>query len=63
MRRIYRESGSLDVVLAHMTQDKTAGGTSRFEHPQRVGNVIYITKISFGPEGFLSAKTALERKR
>ncbi len=62
MRRIYRESGSIDVLLAHMTQDKTAGGTSWFEHPQRVGNVIYITKIPFDPEGFKNAKTPLERK-
>ncbi len=62
MRRIYQESASIDVLLAHMMQDKTAGGTSWFEHPQRVGNVIYITKIPYDPEGFLKAKTPLERR-
>ncbi len=62
MRRVYKESGSIDVLLARMTQDKTAGGTSWFEHPQRVGHVIYITKIPFDPEGFKNAKTPLDRR-
>ena len=63
MRQIYEQTGRIDAVLTHMRLDQSArGGLSWFEHPQRIGDTIYVTKIPGDPEAYRKAATPQERK-
>ena len=63
MRQIYAQTGSVDAVLTHMRLDRSArGDLSWFEHPQRIGDTIYATKIPGDPEAYRNATTPQERK-
>lgn len=57
LREIY-EQGEFDDILRAMYLDDFW-----YERPVRRGNVIYMRKNPFNPEGYASAKTAAERRK
>jgi len=62
LRKQYKQLGSLDKLLEIMYNDKSYGGTSYYDCPQRKGTTVYITKVPCNPKSHREAKTALERK-
>lgn len=62
LRKQYKQLGSLDKLLEIMYNDKSYGGTSYYDCPQRKGPTVNITKVPRNPKSHQEAKTALERK-
>jgi hypothetical protein len=62
LRRLYKQLGSIDKLLEIMYNDKSYGGTSYYDCPQRKGNTIYITKVPCNPKSYKKAQTEFERK-
>jgi hypothetical protein len=62
LRKQYKQLGSIDKLLEIMYSDKSYGGTSYYDSPQRKGNMIYITKVPCNPKSHQKAQTELERK-
>jgi len=57
LRALYRETASVDAVLAEMAADPAKHGRSR-----RDGNIIYETKAPADAEAFASARTPYEKQ-
>jgi hypothetical protein len=62
LRKQYKQLGSIDKLLEIMYNDKSYGGTSYYDCPQRKGNMVYITKVPCNPKSHQKAQTDLERK-
>ncbi|UCG45562.1 MAG: hypothetical protein JSV58_01915, partial [Candidatus Bathyarchaeota archaeon] len=62
LRTQYQQSGNIDKLLEIMYNDKSYGGTSYYDNPQRRGNTIYITKVPCNPKAHSQSKTELEKK-
>jgi len=62
LRKQYRQLGSIDKLLEIMYNDKSYGGASYYDCPQRKGDTVYITKVPCNPKSYQKAKTRLERK-
>lgn len=62
LRKQYKQLGSIDKLLEIMYNDKSYGGTSYYDCPQRKGNTVYITKVPHAPKSHEKAQTELERK-
>lgn len=62
LRKQYKQLGSLDKLLEVMYNDKSYGGASYYDCPQRKGNTVYITKVPCNPKSHQEARTELERK-
>ena len=62
LRKLYEQLGSIDKLLEVMYNDKSYGGTSYYDCPQRKGNTVYITKVPCNPRSHEKAQTELERK-
>ena len=62
LRKQYEQLGSIDKLLEIMYNDKSYGGTSYYDCPQRKGNMVYITKVPCNPKSYQKAQTDLERK-
>lgn len=62
MRAEYERSGRLDELLIVMRMDQSVRGLSWYEQPERVGNVIYVTKDPFDRESYLKTTDPVERR-
>jgi hypothetical protein len=62
LRKQYKQLGSIDKLLEIMYNDKSYGGTSYYDFPQRKGDTVYITKVPCNPRSHQKAKSELERK-
>ena len=62
LRKQYEQLGSVDKLLEVMYNDKSYGGTSYYDCPQRKGDTVYITKVPCNPKSHQKAETELERK-
>jgi effector-binding domain-containing protein len=58
LRAIYAQNQDVDQVLAVMSED-----TFWYEEPVREGNVLYVKKNPFDPEGYAKAETEAEKKK
>jgi hypothetical protein len=55
-------TGDLDALLEFMHTDESWHGLSFYEYPERIGNVIYVTKIPFDPKQFSSTNDVAEKR-
>jgi len=62
LRKQYKQLGSIDNLLEIMYNDKSYGGTSYYDCPQRKGNTVYITKVPRNPKSHQKAQTEFQRK-
>jgi len=62
LKRLYKQLGSIDKLLEIMYNDKSYGGTSYYDCPQRRRDTIYITKVPCNPRSHQKAQTEIERK-
>lgn len=58
LRSLYLQHGSVDDVLKEMYRDEFW-----YENPVRRGNVIYMRKNPFDPEGYANASTSAGRRK
>jgi len=62
MRAEYERMSNIDQLLVIMRPDQSVGGLSWYEHPERVGDTIYVTKDPFYPEKYLQATDDAEKR-
>ncbi len=58
LKVVYEKNKDVDEVLAFMSNDP-----DWYESPRREGNVIYVTKIPFNPEGYEQASDPNEKRQ
>jgi effector-binding domain-containing protein len=58
LRAIYEQRREVDDVLREMYTDP-----AWYEDPVREGNVLYLTKVPFDPQGYENGVTAAERRK
>ena len=58
MRAVYQQRGDIDDVLREIYKDP-----SWYEDPIRKGNVLYMRKVPYDPEGYEKGATPAERRR
>jgi hypothetical protein len=58
LRTIYEQRQEIDDVLREMYQDP-----AWYEDPVRRGNVLYMRKVPYDPEGYATGTTKAERRR
>ena len=63
LKREYQKHGDIDEVLKLMHTDSSWYGLSYYEYPQRMGNIIYVTKIPYAPRRFEVATTPEAKRR
>lgn len=62
MRAKYEELESIDELLVIMRLDKSDGGRSWYGHQERIGNVLYETKLPYDSEKYAQASNRTERR-
>ena len=62
LRKRYKQLGSIDKLLEIMYNDKSYGGTSYCDCPQRKENTVCIAKVPCNPTSYEKAQTELESK-
>jgi hypothetical protein len=55
-------TGDLDALLEFMRKDTSWHGYSFYEHPERIGDVIFVTKIPFDPKQYHSTNDLTEKR-
>ena len=63
LKREYQQHGDIDELLRLMHTDSSWYGWSYYGHPQRAGNVIFVTKIPFSPQRHESAPNPSAKSR
>jgi effector-binding domain-containing protein len=62
MRTEYERLENIDELLVLMRLDKSVGGLSWYEHPERVGNTLHVTKDPYNAERYLQATDLAEKR-
>ncbi|MBU7015985.1 MAG: hypothetical protein HXS44_00635 [Theionarchaea archaeon] len=62
MRTLFEQLGSIDELIKEMSKDTSWGGASYYDHPERVGALIYISKVPYNPKAYRNAETEEEKK-
>jgi hypothetical protein len=58
----YKALGNLDALIQFMHQDTSWRGVSWYEYPVRKGNVVYVKKVAYNPQGCQAATSRGEKR-